>query len=72
MLRKGNLIKQGTHIFDEDLYRDRSVIEHANAWIDSFKALLIRFEFSVKNWMSLHFIAFSIIFLRKINPKQKV
>jgi transposase len=62
----------GTHIFDEELYRDRSVIEHANAWIDGFKALLIRFEFSVKNWMSLHFIAFSIIFLRKINQKHKV
>lgn len=62
----------GIHIFDEELYRDRSVIEHANAWIDGFKSLLIRFEFSVKNWMSLHFIAFSVIFLRKINRKQKV
>ena len=64
--------QSGTHIFDEELYRDRSVIEHANAWIDGFKALLIRFEFSVKNWMSLHFIAFSAIFLRKINRKHKV
>jgi hypothetical protein len=70
--QKGEPYQAGTHIFDEDLYRDRSVIEHANAWIDSFKALLIRFEFSVKNWMSLHFIAFSIIFLRRINPKKKV
>lgn len=64
--------ESGTHVFDEELYRDRSVIEHANAWIDGFKALLIRFEFSVKNWMSLHFIAFSVIFLRKINRKMKV
>lgn len=64
--------QQGTHIFDEELYRDRSVIEHANAWIDGFKALLVRFEFSVKNWMSLHFIAFSLIFLRKITRKHKV
>lgn len=66
------LNQRGTHIFDEELYKDRSVIEHANAWLDSFKALLIRFEFSVKNWMSLHFISFSIIFLRKINKKIKV
>lgn len=64
--------EKGTHIFDDELYRDRSVIEHANAWIDGFKALLVRFEFSVKNWISLHFIAFSVIFLRKINRKQKV
>ncbi|AFK04322.1 transposase IS4 family protein [Emticicia oligotrophica DSM 17448] len=61
-----------THIFDEELYKDRSVIEHSNAWIDGFKALLIRFEFSVKNWVALHFIAFSVIFLRKIIKKIKV
>ncbi len=61
-----------THIFDEELYKDRSVIEHANAWIDGFKALLVRFEFTVRNWMSLHFIAFAIIFLRKINKRLKV
>lgn len=70
--QKAELTPIGTVIFDELLYKDRSVIEHANAWIDGFKALLVRFEFSVRNWMSLHFIAFSIIFLRKINKKQKV
>ncbi|WP_314006072.1 IS5 family transposase [Xanthocytophaga flava] len=61
-----------THIFDDELYRDRTVIEHANAWLDGFKALLIRFECSINNWMSLHFIAFSVIFLRKIKQKTKV
>jgi hypothetical protein len=64
--------QSGTHIFDDELYKDRYVIEHANAWIDGFKALLVRFEFSVRNWVSLHFMAFSVIFLRKINKKQKV
>ena len=66
------IYESGTHVFDDELYADRSVIEHGNAWIDGFKALLMRFEFSVKNWMSLHFIAFSVIFLRKIKQKQKV
>ena len=70
--KEAELAPIGTAIFDELLYQDRTVIEHANAWIDSFKALLVRFEFSVRNWMSLHFIAFSVIFLRKINKKQKV
>ena len=37
--------QSGTHIFDEQLYKDRSVIEHSNVWIDGFKALLVRFEF---------------------------
>jgi transposase len=64
--------ESGTHIFDEQLYKDRSVIEHANAWIDAFKALMVRFEFSVRNWRSLHLLAFAIIFLRKITKKMKV
>ena len=64
--------ESGTHIFDEQLYKDRSVIEHANAWIDGFKALLVRFEFSVKNWMALHFMAFFCIFLRKLVNKKKL
>ena len=64
--------ESGIHIFDDELYQDRAVIEHANAWIDGFKALLVRFEFSVKNWMSLHFMAFSVIFLRKVNRKLKI
>ncbi|WP_232065139.1 hypothetical protein [Rhodocytophaga rosea] len=81
----------GTHIFDEELYRDRSVVDHriysgihlnmpmlgelhmlCSFGTDGFKALLIRFECLVKNWMSLHFIAFSLIFLRKINRNYKV
>ncbi|MBK8444551.1 MAG: hypothetical protein IPL35_14565 [Sphingobacteriales bacterium] len=64
----------GTHIFDEQLYKNTSVIEHANAWMDSFKALLIRFETSTRNWTSLSLIAFIAIFIRKlikkINSKQ--
>lgn len=66
------IYESGTHVFDEALYWERSVIEQANAWIDGFKALLVRFEFSVRNWMNLHFIAFSVIFLRKIKRKEKV
>jgi transposase len=70
--QQSQVYQTGSHIFDQQLYRDRSVIEHANAWIDGFKALLVRFECSVKNWMSLNFIAFLVIFLRKINPKPKL
>lgn len=30
--------------FDEELYKRRLVIEQSNAWLDSFKTLLVRFE----------------------------
>ena len=51
--------------FDERLYKRRFVIERMNAWLDSFKALLIRFETRVKNWMALHFLAFTVWMCRK-------
>ena len=53
--------------FDEQLFKRRKVIEHANAWLDSFKALLIRFETKALHWRALHFLAFSVLFIRKIN-----
>lgn len=58
--------QRGEHIFDELLYEDRYVIERANAWLDAFKALLVRFEHSTRNWCSLHFMAFCLMFLRRI------
>lgn len=62
---------QTTHYqyFDEELYKRRTVIEHANAWMDSFKALLVRFETKVANWTAFTLIAFSVRFLRKIQTK---
>ena len=37
--------KANTYLyFDEQLFNRRNVIEQANAWVDSFKALLIRFD----------------------------
>lgn len=64
--------ESGTHIFDEELYKDRTVIEHANAWMDAFKMLLVRFETTVRNWKALNLLAFSVIFLRRITKSMKV
>lgn len=55
--------------FDEQLYERRNVIEQANAWLDSFKALLIRFETKAQHWLALHFLAFTVQLIRKINQK---
>jgi hypothetical protein len=60
------------NLFDNELYKGRYVIERTNAWIDGFKALLVRFEFLVQNWISLHLMAFSVILLRKVAKKIKV
>jgi transposase len=70
--RKGTSDTDEYLYFDEELYRRRTVIEHANAWIDSFKALLVRYETSTRNWMSMHWMAFCALFLRKIKKIDKV
>ena len=52
---------------DELLYQDRSSVERTNAWIDAFKALLVRFETKRRNQMSLNYLAFVFILLRPVS-----
>ncbi len=52
------------HFFDELLYGHRFVVERTNAWLDGFKALLVRFETSPLHWKALHWLAFAVILLR--------
>ncbi|MHB8260799.1 MAG: IS5/IS1182 family transposase, partial [Bacteroidia bacterium] len=54
------------YLFDDLLYKARYVIERTNAWLDSFKAILIRFETNKKHWKVLNLIAFSMILLRQL------
>ena len=50
--------------FDEVLYQERYVVERTHAWLDGFKALLVRYEVKINTWMALHFMAFAIIFIQ--------
>ena len=53
------------YLVDEKLYKERFCVERTNAWIDGFKSLYVRYETSARNWLSSHFLAFSLILLRK-------
>lgn len=65
--RRGSKNKNIGYIIDNELYRERFSVEQLNAWVDGFKSLIVRYETSSKNWMSLHCIAFAIIFIRKLD-----
>jgi transposase len=54
------------YLFDELLYKCRFVIERTNAWLDAFKAILVRFETNKIHWKALNILAFCIILLRKL------
>jgi transposase len=47
-----------------EIYKTRFVNERCFAWIDSFRTLLIRFDFLDNNWLNWHYLAFSLILLK--------
>lgn len=57
-------------LFDDELYEQRHTIQRANAWMDSYRTLLNRFETIVDNWKSFNYIAFIVILLKNINKKK--
>lgn len=51
-------------LLDEDMYKERFVVERTNAWIDSFRTLLIRQDTTLSSWWAWHFLAFSFWLLK--------
>ena len=60
-IRNGN---KNDYLFDDKLYKHRFVVERTNAWLDAFKAILVRFETNKIHWKALNLIAFCVILLR--------
>jgi len=58
--------KINEYLFDDLLYKCRFVVERTNAWLDAFKAILVRFETKSLHWKALNLLAFSVILLRKL------
>lgn len=50
-----------------ELSQRRRVIGQLNAWLDSFKTLLVRFETCWHTWFAFHWLAFFVLLLRKIS-----
>jgi transposase len=57
--------KNNYYLFDNQLYEERFVVERTNAWIDAFKAFMVRYETKARHWLGLHYLAFSFLLLRK-------
>jgi transposase len=59
------------YLLDELLYKERFTIERTNAWMDSFRTILNRFDFTVSSWEAFNYIAFVVILLKKIKQTKK-
>ncbi|WP_394331328.1 transposase [Zobellia galactanivorans] len=56
--------------FDQDLYAQRYAVERTNAWIDSFRSLLNRFDTTVESWKGFNYLSFIVTALKKIKLKK--
>ena len=53
-------------LFNAEVYKARFTSERSFAWIDKFRALLIRFDRKDANSLGSHHIAFALINLRHV------
>jgi hypothetical protein len=53
-------------LFNADIYKDRFASERTFAWIDKFRALLVRFDRKDANFLGAHHIAFVLINLHHV------
>lgn len=56
--------------FDHELYGERYAVERTNAWMDSFRSLLNRFDTTLASWKGFNYLSFIVLLLRKIKPKK--
>ena len=66
--RNGNADRD--EYFDTELYDQRYGIKHTNAWMDSYRSLLNRFDTSTSSWKALFYLAFIVIAAKKFLKKK--
>ncbi len=59
------------YLLDDRLYKERYSIERTNAWMDTYRTLLNRFDTTISSWMSFNYIAFMVILLKKVQKRKK-
>src|SRR5690606_5759085 len=67
--RNGNQVDRNEY-FDQERYDERYRIERTNAWIDSFRSLLNRFDTTKTSWLGFTYLAYIVIALKKIKLKK--
>ncbi len=56
--------------FDQKLYDERYAVERTNAWMDSYRSLLNRFDTTTSSWKALNYLAFIMIASKKLLMKK--
>lgn len=59
------------YLFDPEMYRERWKIERTNAWMGGCRSVRTRFDITVSSWKGWNFLAFIVIFLKKLHKSEK-
>jgi transposase len=68
--RNGNTDRN--EYFDQDLYNERYAVERTNAWMDSYRSLLNRFDTTTESWKGLNYLAFIVIAIKKFIKRKNI
>jgi transposase len=68
--RNGDLDRD--EYFDQELYGHRYSVERTNAWMDSYRSLLNRFDTTIESWKGFNYLAFIVIAIKKIVNRRKI
>lgn len=68
--RNGNTDRN--EYFDQDLYNERYAVELTNAWMDSYRSLLNRFDTTTESWKGLNYLAFIVIAIKKFIKRKNI
>ena len=63
--RRNGADSYAEYCFDKEMYCERWMVERSNAWMDAFKAILVRFDTTVSGRKAWNYLAFIVIFLKK-------
>ncbi len=67
--KKRNENTDRNEYFDKELYEQRYAVERSNAWMDSYRSILNRFDTTTESWKGFNYLAFMAIALKKIKKK---
>lgn len=68
--RRNGSVSSEEYLFDDEMYKERWIVERTNAWMDAFKAVLVRFDTTISSWKGWNYLAFIVIFLKKIHKSK--
>lgn len=68
--KRSGSVGERDEYFDPELYDLRYSVERTNAWMDSYRSLLNRFDTTNESWKGFNYLAFMVMAAKKFKKKK--